>query len=335
VVSTGDQTRRLSGGAAAPGEPLLTESIVFGRASRMRAIFEFLHVVADSESNVLIIGETGAGKELVARFIHQHSLRRHRPFVAVSCAILTETIIESELFGHERGAFTGAVQVKLLRVLQQHTIERVGGTRAIPVDVRIIAASKRSLRRMVAERTFRQDLFYRLNVLPIWLPPLRERRSDIPLLTDYFMARFFPAGARQRPVMSETVRDLFQRYPWPGNVRELENACERIAQTCTCKEVRCACMPSTILFHRREGQPVPPVLEVEDGRIQVSLDDRLAQVEGQLIAWALTASHGNRSKAAELLQIKRSTLGDRIRRLGLDNVGRPVHDTSAEEAHRE
>ena len=362
VDSTGDQTRRLSGGAAAPGEPLLTESIVFGRASRMRAIFEFLHVVADSESNVLIIGETGTGKELVARFIHQHSLRRHRPFVAVSCAILTETIIESELFGHERGAFTGAVQdragrfemadhgtiflddvddvppavqVKLLRVLQQHTIERVGGTRAIPVDVRIIAASKRSLRRMVAERTFRQDLFYRLNVLPIWLPPLRERRSDIPLLTDYFMARFFPAGARQRPVMSETVRDLFQRYPWPGNVRELENACERIAQTCTCKEVRCACMPSTILFHRREGQPVPPVLEVEDGRIQVSLDDRLAQVEGQLIAWALTASHGNRSKAAELLQIKRSTLGDRIRRLGLDNVGRPVHDTSAEEAHRE
>jgi transcriptional regulator with GAF, ATPase, and Fis domain len=352
VDSTGNQTRRLSGEGEAPGEQLLTESIVFGRASRMRAIFEFLHVVADSESNILIIGETGTGKELVARFIHQHSRRRHRPFVPVSCAILTETIIESELFGHERGAFTGAVQdragrfemadhgtiflddvddvplsvqVKLLRVLQQHTIERVGGTRPIPVDVRVIAASKRSLRRMVAEGTFRQDLFYRLNVLPIWLPPLRERRGDIPLLTDYFMARFFPAGARQRPVLSETVRDLFQRYPWPGNVRELENACERIAQTCTCKQVRCACMPSTILFHRHDTQPAPPLSEAaEDTRIQVSLDDRLAQVEGQLIAWALTASHGNRSKAAELLQIKRSTLGDRIRRLGLDSVGRPA-----------
>ena len=345
--SAGDRTR-LSDGVEAPGEQQPTDAIVFGRDSRMRAVFEFLHVVAGSDSNVLIVGETGTGKELVARFIHQQSRRRQRPFVAVSCAILTETIIESELFGHERGAFTGAVQdrpgrfeiadrgtiflddvddvplavqVKLLRVLQQRTVERVGGTRMIPVDVRVIAATKRSLRRMVAEGTFRQDLFYRLNVLPLWLPPLRERRGDIPLLTDYFLARFFGTGPQPRPVLSETVRDLFQRYPWPGNVRELENACERIAQTCTCKEVRCACMPSHILFHRGD---VPPLRQSSpaESRIQVSLDDRLAQVEGQLIAWALTASHGNRSKAADLLQIKRSTLGDRIRRLGLEGVGR-------------
>jgi two-component system response regulator AtoC len=357
VDSAGDRTRGSSDGREAPGEPLSTESIVFGRASRMRAVFEFLQVVADSESNILIIGETGTGKELVARFIHQQSRRRHRPFVAVSCAILTETIIESELFGHERGAFTGAVQdragrfeladrgtiflddvddvplavqVKLLRVLQQRAIERVGGTRPIPVDVRVIAAAKRSLRRMVADGSFRQDLFYRLNVLPIWLPPLRERRGDIPLLTDYFLARFVPAQGRQRPVLSETVRDLFQRYPWPGNVRELENACERIAQTCTCKEVRCACMPSTILFHRRETPPEAAVSDGDVPRGQVSLDDRLAQVERQLIAWALTANHGNRSRAAELLQIKRSTLGDRIRRLGLDHVGRPLPEAARE-----
>jgi transcriptional regulator with GAF, ATPase, and Fis domain len=350
VDSTGDQVRELSDGAHPPGKQLPADTIVFGHDSRMRAVFEFLRVVADSDSNVLIIGETGTGKELVARFIHQQSRRRHRPFVAVSCAILTETIIESELFGHERGVFTGAVQdrpgrfeiadrgtiflddvddvplavqVKLLRVLQQRTVERVGGTRTIPVDVRVVAAAKRSLRRMVAQGGFRQDLFYRLNVLPIWLPPLRERRGDIPLLTDYFLARFRGPSPRQRPVLTETVRDLFQRYPWPGNVRELENACERIARTCACTQVRCACMPSNILFHRGDGQPERQSSPA-GSRIQISLDDRLAEVEGQLIAWALTASHGNRSKAADLLQIKRSTLGDRIRRLGLERVGRRV-----------
>jgi transcriptional regulator with GAF, ATPase, and Fis domain len=349
VGNTDDHVLASSAGAEPLEQTFSPDSIVFGRTSRMRAVFEFLQVVTDSESNVVIIGETGTGKELIARFIHHHSPRRRRPFVSVSCAILTESLIESELFGHERGAFTGAVQdrpgrfemaergtiflddiddvppavqLKLLRVIQQRTIERVGGIREIPVDVRIITASKRSLRRMVADGTFRQDLFYRLNVLPIWLPPLRERRDDIPILTDHFMTRFFQAAGRQPPVLSATVRDLFQRYPWPGNVRELENACERIAQTCTCKEVRCACMPSTILFQRRDALPAPAPAEAPEVNVQVSLDDRLAEVEGQFIAWALTTSHGNRSKAAELLQVKRSTLGDRIRKLGLDRVGK-------------
>jgi transcriptional regulator with GAF, ATPase, and Fis domain len=360
VSTTDDRALGPSAGAEVLDPRFSPESIVFGRTSRMRAIFDFLNVVADSESNVVIIGETGTGKELIARFIHHHSPRRQRPFVSVSCAILTESLIESELFGHERGAFTGAVQdhpgrfemadrgtiflddiddvppavqLKLLRVIQQRTIERVGGIREIPVDVRIITAAKRSLRRMVADGTFRQDLFYRLNVLPIWLPPLRERRDDIPILTDHFMTRFFQAAGRQPPVLSATVRDLFQRYPWPGNVRELENACERIAQTCTCREVRCACMPSTILFQRRDALPAPSPDEAPDLNVQVSLDDRLAEVEGQFIAWALTASHGNRSKAAELLQVKRSTLGDRIRKLGLDSVGKSAaHETRAGDA---
>jgi sigma-54 specific flagellar transcriptional regulator A len=314
----------------------------------MRGVFDFLRVIAGSESNVLIIGETGTGKELIAHLIHHASARRRRPFVAVSCAILTESLIESELFGHERGSFTGAikdcpgrfemadggtillddiddvppaVQVKLLRVIQQRVVERVGGTRAIPVDVRVITGAKRSLRRMVTAGTFRQDLFYRLNVLPIWLPPLRERREDIPILTDHFMARFFKGAAGEPPVLSPTVRELFQRYSWPGNVRELENACERIAQTCTCNQVRCGCVPANILFQSRAAVALPPPRETPERASGVSLDDRLEEVESHLITWALKASHGNKSKAAELLQIKRSTLGDRIRKLGLEEEG--------------
>jgi len=324
------------------------ESVVIGRSPRMRAVFDFVRVIAESESNVLIVGETGTGKEMIANLIHHTSRRRRRPFVPVSCAILTETLIESELFGHERGAFTGAVkdrpgrfemaeggtiflddiddvppsvQVKLLRVLQNRTVERVGGTRSIPIDVRVITGSKRSLKQLASEGKFREDLYYRLNVVPIWLPPLRERREDIPLLTDHFVERFFRVRGDEMPVLSPTVRDAFQRYPWPGNVRELENACERIAQTCTCRTVRVGCMPAGLLFHTRmqsAAVPIDPLAHAE----AVSLDDRLREVETHLITWALKISHGNKSKAAEHLQIKRSTLGDRIRKLGLDHLGR-------------
>jgi two-component system response regulator AtoC len=311
----------------------------------MRAVFDFLRVIEPSESNVLIIGETGTGKEVIAHLIHQRSRRRRGPFVAVGCAILAESLIESELFGHEHGAFTGAIrdhagrfemadggtiflddvddvplamQVKLLRVLQDRVVERVGGTRAIPVDVRVVAGSKRSLRRMVAEGKFREDLFYRLNVLPIWLPPLRERREDIEPLIDHFLSRFFKESGRV-PVLSDAVKELLYRYSWPGNVRELENACERLAQTCTCDRIRTACMPASILFQSATDQPV--VADSCHDAHGVSLDDRLRDVETNLISWALRTSGGNKSRAAELLQIKRSTLGDRIRRLGLEHEG--------------
>ena len=310
----------------------------------MRTIFDFVRLIADSESNVLIVGETGTGKETIAGLIHHSSRRRRKPFVAVSCAILTETLIESELFGHERGAFTGAlrdhagrfelaeggtiflddiddvpraVQVKLLRVLQNRTIERVGGTRAIPIDVRVITGSKRSLQQMAADGLFREDLFYRLNVVPIWLPPLRERREDIPALMDHFLRRFFAGRGGQVPAISPIVRQAFERYGWPGNVRELENACERIAQTCTCSTVRVGCMPASLLFQSAEAPPLPERPAVVGPR-RVSLDARLEEVESHLISWALDASQGNKTRAADLLRIKRSTLGDRIRRLGLD-----------------
>jgi len=327
---------------------LSLDSVVVGRSARMRAVFEFLRVIGNSESTVLITGESGTGKEVTATLIHQSSRRKHHPFVAVSCALFSETLIESELFGHERGAFTGAIkdrpgrfeladrgtiflddiddvplsmQVKLLRVLQNRTIERLGGTRTVPINVRIIAGSKKDLKQMVAEGKFREDLYFRLNVLPVALPPLRERREDIPVLTDYFLERYFRREGEQIPQVSDAVRQAFMRYSWPGNVRELENACERIAQTCSCGTVRVGCMSAHLLF-RAASQPAgeiptPAAPPTDRAPAPVSLDDRVREFEANLIAWALKVSNGNKSRAAELLQIKRSTLGDRIARCGL------------------
>src|SRR5205085_2114422 len=238
------------------------------------------------DSTVLITGESGTGKEVTATLIHQSSRRKHHPFVAVSCALFSETLIESELFGHERGAFTGAIkdrpgrfeladggtiflddiddvplsmQVKLLRVLQNRTIERLGGTRTVSVNVRVLAGSKRDLKQMVAEGKFREDLFYRLNVLPLALPPLRERREDIPALMEHFVQRYFRKSGESEPQISDVVRQAFMRYSWPGNVRELEHACERIAQTCTCGTVRAGCTSASIMF-RAGSQPPDPAL---------------------------------------------------------------------------
>jgi DNA-binding NtrC family response regulator len=319
--------------------PFSLESVVIGPSPRMRDVFGFVNVIAGGDSSVLITGESGSGKELVANLIHHSSPRRERPFVAVSCAILAETLIESELFGHERGAFTNAVkdrpgrfelaeggtlflddiddvplsmQVKLLRVLQTRTVERVGGVRAVPIDVRVLTGSKRDLRKLVAAGTFREDLYYRLDVIPIHLPPLRERAEDIPSFVTHFLERFFAAKGQAARPLSPAMLAAFQRYPWPGNVRELENVCERIAQTCICDAVVAGCVPAGILFHSAPPQTVAAP-EIAEG----SLDVRLQQLEAQIITAALRAAKGNKSKAAALLRIKRSTLGDRIKKLGL------------------
>jgi two-component system response regulator AtoC len=335
------------------------DSVVVGQSARMRAVFEFLRVIGNSESTVLITGESGTGKEVTATLIHQNSRRRHHPFVAVSCALFSETLIESELFGHERGAFTGAIkdrpgrfelaeggtiflddiddiplsmQVKLLRVLQNRTVERLGGTRTVPVNVRVIAGSKRDVKQLVAEGKFREDLFYRLNVLPLILPPLRERREDIPVLMEHFLTRYFKRRNEEAPAISDAVKQAFLRYSWPGNVRELENACERIAQTCSCGTIRVGCMSASILF-RAGSQPadvVTPALPAPAATTPISLDDRLREVEANLIGWALKVSGGNKSRAAELLQIKRSTLGDRINRCGLGQTERSEQLLAAE-----
>ena len=290
------------------------QSVVRGKSARMRAIFEYLHVIGSSESTVLITGENGTGKEVTATLIHQASHRNRHPLVAVSCALFSETLIESELFGHERGAFTGAIkdrpgrfelanggtiflddmddvplamQVKLLRVLQNRTVERLGGTRTIPVNVRILAGTKRDLCQMVAAGTFREDLYYRLNVLPVALPPLRERREDIPALMDHFLARYFHRRTLDPPAIADGVRQAFMRYDWPGNVRELENACERIAQTCTCSTVRAGCVPATLLFragsHAASGSAQPmPAQKTQP----ISLDKRVRALEVEWITGA-------------------------------------------------
>jgi DNA-binding NtrC family response regulator len=326
------------------------DTVVVGRSARMRAVFEFLRVIGPSDSTVLVTGESGTGKEVTATLIHQNSRRRHHPFVAVSCALFSETLIESELFGHERGAFTGAIkdrpgrfeladggtiflddiddvplsmQVKLLRVLQNRTIERLGATRTVAVNVRVIAGSKRDLKQLVADGKFREDLYYRLNVIPVSLPPLRERREDIPLLMDHFFGEYFRRRDEDAPPVSDAVKQAFMRYSWPGNVRELENACERIAQTCTCGTVRAGCVSASILFrastHTADAVPPPPAAAAP---VPIALDDRLREVEASLIRWALKISGGNKSRAAELLRIKRSTLGDRIIRCGLSGSER-------------
>jgi DNA-binding NtrC family response regulator len=324
------------------------DDVVVGRSPRMHAIFDFAKVVSRSDSSVIIAGESGTGKEVIANVLHHESSRRHHPFVAVSCALFSETLIETELFGHERGAFTGAIkdkpgrfemahggtlflddiddvplsmQVKLLRAIQNRTVERVGGTRSIDVNVRVITGTKRDLMQMVQEGKFREDLYYRLNVMAIVLPPLRERREDIPDLVDHFLAKFARARNLDAPEISAAVRSAFARYSWPGNVRELENACERAVQLCSCGTVRTGCIASRVFF----GTPAPGGLEHEpvpdaspaDTSASLSLDDRLHEVESNLINWALKVSGGNKSKAAELLHIKRSTLGDRIARCGI------------------
>jgi transcriptional regulator with GAF, ATPase, and Fis domain len=319
------------------------DQVVIGHSPRMRAIFDFVKVVSRSDSSVIITGESGTGKEIIAQMLHYTSSRKHQPFVAVSCALFSETLIETELFGHERGAFTGAIkdkpgrfelaqggtlflddiddvplsmQVKLLRALQNREVERVGGSRTIPVNVRIITGTKRDLRQLVAEGKFREDLYYRLNVLPVVLPPLRERREDIPVLMDHFFKRFARDKGIDVPEMSPVVAHAFSRYRWPGNVRELENACERIIQTCTCGAVRVGCLSASVLFGAAEGGAGLPEGAATAPK-SISLDDRLKEVESNLIGWALKVADGNKSKAAELLNIKRSTLGDRIARCGL------------------
>jgi transcriptional regulator with PAS, ATPase and Fis domain len=300
--------------------------------SRMQVVFSLVRDVADLRSTVLIQGESGTGKELVARAIHSCGGRAPRPFVPVSCAALPETLLESELFGYEKGSFTGAterkkgkfelahggtmfldeigdittkVQIDLLRVLQERRFFRLGGSEEIEVDVRVIAATNRDLRQAVQQGTFRDDLFYRLNVITITIPPLRERREDVPLLAHEFIDRLAVEVGKEVDEISEGALKILLDHPWPGNVRELENAIERAIVT-TRSHVLLA---EDFAFLAHEGgQPLgwtPPT------------DLTLDAVEREVILATLRRTGGNVKEAAAILDIDRSTLYDRLRRYGI------------------
>ena len=312
---------------------------ILGRSRPMQALFQLLETVARSNSTILVSGETGTGKEVVARAIHHNSPRRAHRFVALNCSAIPETLLEAELFGHVRGAFTGAVgtrqgrfeqadkgtlfldevgtmspalQVKLLRALQEREFERIGDNRTIKVDVRVIAATNSDLARMVAAGTFREDLYYRLNVIPVHLPPLRDRRDDIPVLAQHFLEKFAPG---QQIQISQGAMRALMAYPWPGNVRQLENAIERaVTLGSGRKEIDVVDLPPEI---QDVPQPMStPFVEFpEDG---LDLPAYLTSIERDLIQRSLERTGGNRNRAAELLRIKRTTLVEKLKRLGPD-----------------
>lgn len=316
-----------------------------GTSAPMRMVLDFVEKVADSDSTVLIEGESGTGKELIARMLHFNSMRRERPLVPVNCGAIPETLLESELFGHEKGAFTGAahtrlgrfelahggtifldevgemslpLQVKLLRVLQERCFERVGGTRTINVDVRIIAATNQDLAQAVQERRFRQDLYYRLHVIPIHIPPLRERRSDIPLLVNHFIAQFNQLRRTEIPGMEPDALARMMEEEWPGNIRELENMIERL---CVLKKRGMITMgdlperPVKINSGKGAESPDQFIRFSEDG---INLTKELEHYENRLIGEALRKANGITSRAAQLLQVNRTTLVEKLKRKGFD-----------------
>ena len=314
---------------------------IIGRSKPMQEIYRVIQTIADSDSTVLIQGESGTGKELIANAIHFNSRRRNKPLICVSCAALTESLFESEIFGHEKGAFTGAVrekkgrfeladggtiflddvddiplvsQVKLLRVLQQRTFERVGGTKSISVDVRVVAATKVNLLEKVRNREFREDLYYRLNVVPIILPPLRERKEDIPLLVDHFIQKY-QKKSPVRKFSNEAMKAMLS-YDWPGNVRELENIVERVCTLTTHEVVQLEELPDFLMTPSR-GSFSCSGFEGNEERLNFS--ELIQSYEKELLLWALQKADGNRSKASQLLQLKRTTLQDKLKKYGLGN----------------
>ena len=315
----------------------------------MRAVSDTAGRVAQSDTTVLLEGESGTGKELLAKAIHFHSARARAPFVTINCGAIPEQLLESELFGHRRGSFTGAVsdkqgkfeaanrgtifldeigelptllQVKILRVLQEREIDKVGETRPIKVDVRVIAATNRDLEKMIADGTFRDDLYYRLAVVSIRVPPLRERSDDIPLLVDHFLGKHAERLSRERPSVEKAVYSAFNLYAWPGNIRELENVVERALVLDKDGVLALDDLPERL--RTREQRVANLRMELPDEG--VSLED----VERELLLAALHKHNWNQTRAAAFLNITRSTLLYRMQKFGLER-GKPSAEASSEE----
>ncbi len=310
---------------------------IIGKSKPMHEIFNMIQKVAPTKATVLITGESGSGKELIARAIHYNSPRRNKPFVAVSCAALTETLLESELFGHEKGAFTGAtamrkgrfeladggtlfldeigeiptpVQVKLLRVLEEMTFERVGGTKTIEFDIRLVAATNKDLKKEVEDARFREDLYFRLNVVHITLPPLRERSEDIPLLTTHFVNKYAREANREEVTISPEAMRFLCNHRWPGNVREFENAIERAVLLSRDDEITLTDLPKELLGFADLEMPI-------DWRKLSNLPETLDAIEKRLIQKALALSDNVQARAANLLNIPRANLQYRLKKHGL------------------
>jgi two-component system response regulator HydG len=325
-----DLRRRLQGS--------FTLAHIIGKSPPMKDLLDMVAMVAPTEATALITGESGTGKELIAKAIHYNSPRKERPFVVVNCAALTETLLESELFGHEKGAFTGAdrrrdgrfmqantgtifldeisemsltMQAKLLRVIQEREIQRVGSDVTLTVDVRILAATNRDLMEEVASQRFREDLFYRLNVVTLRVPPLRERHEDIPLLAMHFLDRYSDKNRKQVKGFTPLAMDMLLKYDWPGNVRELENAVERAVILVPGDYITEREFPLNITRYYDHTSDVPPPLTAS------THSHSLDEVEREVILATLKAAAGNKSEAARRLRITRKTLHKKLHKYGV------------------
>ena len=311
---------------------------IIGKSQPMLKIYEMIGKVAPSKASVMITGPSGTGKELIAKAIHYNSPRKNRPFISINCGALTETLLESELFGHERGAFTGAVtmkkgrfeladggtlfldevgemspslQVKLLRVLQEMEFERVGGTKTIKVDVRILAASNRRLKQDVDKGIFREDLFYRLNVVHIEVPQLRERVEDIPFLVAHFVEKFRSSNKKKIELAPEVWKALYS-YTWPGNIRELENTIERAMVMSSDENITLKDLPDYVISEKEQTIDLDRIVP-----LNLNLAQALDQIEERLISRALKHSNNVQSRAAEMLGVTRHAMHYKMKKYGM------------------
>ncbi|MEW6380767.1 MAG: sigma-54 dependent transcriptional regulator [bacterium] len=336
------------------------ESII-GDSARMQDVYKTIGQIAGRDVNVLLIGESGTGKELVARAIYHHGRRSNYPFISINCAAIPENLLESELFGHERGAFTGAeykrigrfeqahrgtifldeigdmpihIQAKILRVIQEGEIQRLGSSENITVDVRLIAATNKHIEKGVREGWFREDLYYRLNVLTLYLPPLRERKGDVPLLAHYFLSRFTKELHKDIVGIRPECMELLLAYHWPGNVRELENVLKRAIVICKGNEILIEDLPDQIRSARESDFPVradltqslDPLLDQVFDLITTTVKDRpdidaISLLEKEMIDRAIRKTSGNKVQAASLLGINRNTLRNKMERYGISGSG--------------
>lgn len=347
VIDRAMQTKRMSSDLVRLQQEVGSKydfSNIIGTSAAIKNVFERIKKAADTKSTILILGESGTGKELLAKSIHFNSSRKNGPFVVIDCSAIPENLIESELFGHTKGAFTGAdrakkglfeeadggsvfldeigelpleMQAKLLRVLQESTLKRVGDTKPISIDVRVIAATNRNLEEEVKAGRFRQDLFYRLNVVPLHAPALRERRDDIPLLVQHFLKKFAAASKRNTLSLDPQVMDRLRSFEWPGNVRQLENLIEQMAVMAEGDKITLKDLPPPL----SEGSPLePPMIPTDSWDLKRAIEQLTAYTEECMIRKALQHTNNNKTKASELLGISRRSLIYKVQDYKIEKV---------------